>query len=87
VRELTSLNQKLQEIEDRRAKGDGELRDRIVRVEAEVENLPGHSQVADLTRNIQEVSGEVGGVRDLLNMLGQRIERIDNYLMSEKGRK
>lgn len=81
--ELMQLRMKVQDVDERRAKGLGELRDRITRVEAEVENLPNHSQMANLTSNIQEVRGDVGGVRDMLGMLGARIERIDNYLMNE----
>lgn len=81
--ELTTLRAQLADVDQRRTKSTGELRDRITRVEAEVENLPNHSQMANLTSNIQEVRGDVGGVRDMLGMLGARIERIDNYLMNE----
>lgn len=84
-REMDVLRKMVSEVETKRAASVGELRDKIVRVEAEVENLPNHHQMADLTENIQEVRGDVGGVRDMLGMLGLRIERIDNYLMNEKG--
>jgi hypothetical protein len=84
-RELEVLREKVLEIDAKRAADKGEMRDRIVRVEAEVENLPNHSQMAALTDNIQQVRGDVGGVRDMLNMLAMRIERVDNYLMNEKG--
>lgn len=81
--ELATLRAQLADVDGRRAKSAGELRDRITRVEAELEHLPNHSQMSELSKHIQEVSGEVGGVRDLLGMLSQRIERIDNYLMNK----
>lgn len=85
--ELENLRTIVEEEGKRRASSVGELRDRVTRVEAEVENLPDHSQMAQLTRNIQEVGGDIGGVREVLGLLSARIERIDNYLMNEKGRK
>lgn len=83
-RELETLRALLHAAEEKRSANAGEMRDRITRVEAEVENLPNHSQMSALTKNIQEVGGDVNGVRDLLNLLGMRIERIDNYLMNKK---
>jgi uncharacterized membrane protein affecting hemolysin expression len=81
--ELHALREKVDDEGKRRAAAVGELRDRVTCVEADIRNLPNHSQVAELTSNILEVRGDVGGVRDMLSMLGARIERIDNYLMSE----
>lgn len=85
--ELNSLRETVAEEGRRRASSVGELRDRVTRVEAEVDNLPNHSQMSHLTQNIQEVKGDVGGVRDVLNALGKRIERIDDFLLNERGKK
>lgn len=81
--ELEKLRDKVNDVDGRRATAVGELRDRITRVEAEVDNLPNHSQMSHLTSSIQEVKGDVGSVRDMLNMVFARVERVDNYLMNE----
>lgn len=81
--ELEKLRERVLEVDARRATAVGELRDRVTRVEAEVENLPNHSQMSHLTTTIQEVKGDVTGMRDMLNMVFARVERVDNYLMNE----
>lgn len=83
--ELANLRKEILKVEASRASGMGEIRDRMTKIEAEVDILPSHSQMNSLTENMQAVKGDVGGMRDVLTMLGSRIERIDNYLMSEKG--
>lgn len=81
--ELESLRATVADEGRRRASSVGELRDRVTRVEAEVENLPNHSQMSHLTSSVQEVKGDVSGMRDMLNMVLARVERVDNYLMNE----
>ncbi|MDO8838005.1 MAG: DUF2730 family protein [Parvibaculum sp.] len=82
--EIQALEKLFADRDERRRKDIGEQRDRITKVEADVEHLPNKEHLGDVYESINGVGQKVAAMEATLNAVGAQVSRIDDYLRREK---
>jgi len=81
--EIEGLRTRIAEVEERRAKSIGELRDRMGRLEAEIPHLPSTATVHELAIRIEEMHGDLKGVTEALKGVKGQLETVNTHLLRE----
>ena len=81
--EIENVRGRVAELEERRAKSIGELRDRMGRLEAELPHLPSTETVHELAIRIEEMHGDLKGVTEALKGVKGQLETVNMHLLNE----
>lgn len=61
-----------------------ELKQKVTTLEERVRNMPDHQLITTMTSDVKAVRAELQGLRDVISPLARSVERINDYLLSNK---
>ena len=61
-----------------------DLRARILRLEAEMRQVPSQQQLHELAMQMTRMAGSVESLAERITPIGKAVERLDNFLLHQK---